>query len=54
MACNRDIFTFYLYLTYLYSVDKLIHASIANHYDSDVSGSLHGTKQTKSSYLEIT
>jgi hypothetical protein len=35
-----------------YSVDKLIH-SIANHYNSDVLGSLHGTKQTKSSYLKI-
>lgn len=34
-------------------VKKLIHASIANHYDSDVSGTLHGTKHTKTSYLKI-
>jgi hypothetical protein len=34
-------------------VDKLIPASIVNHYDSDGLGSFHATAQSESSYLKI-
>lgn len=34
-------------------VDKSIHASIANHYNSEGSVSLHATVQSKSSNLKI-
>jgi hypothetical protein len=34
-------------------VDKLVHAGVANNYDSVGSGSLHSTEQRKSSYLKI-
>jgi hypothetical protein len=36
-----------------YVADKLIHASVANNYNSDGLGSSHGTTQNKSIYLKI-
>jgi hypothetical protein len=35
-----------------YCIDKLIHVSGANHYDSDGTGNLLVTVQSKSSYVE--
>jgi hypothetical protein len=34
-------------------VDKFIHVLVANHYNSDGSGSLNASMRDKSSYLEI-
>jgi hypothetical protein len=34
-------------------IDELIHASVANHYSFDGSGSLNASMQGRSSYLKI-